>query len=119
MMNICLFDILQIKFPLRNMVTSFNRFEQEEPTKNKKGLNLKSFQAVTVFLAYPKDQILYKMFFTIYMHCCFIHLEVSAHKFCYEDFKLFSYYLQTGSNFSELTTNVVCGLRPDFYQVLT
>lgn len=28
---------------------------------NKKCLNLKSFQAIAVFLAYPKYQILYKM----------------------------------------------------------
>lgn len=56
------------------------------------------------------------MSFTIYMHCCFIHLEVSAHKFCYEDFKLFSYHLQIGSYFSEHTTNVVCGLRLRFFR---
>lgn len=119
MMNICLFDILQIKFPLRNMVTSFNRFEQEEPTKNKKRSKSEVFPSCYSFLSISQISNTLKMFFTIYMHCCFIHLEVSAHKFCFEDFKLFNYHLQIGSYFGEHTTNVVCGLRPDFYQVLT
>lgn len=52
MKYICLFDILQINFELMYTITSLNSLEQDKQTKNRKGLNPKTYQTTGGFVLF-------------------------------------------------------------------